>query len=251
MDQLHENLKSLRLNYLSEHLDEFLINCEKSSLKPLDMIDRMAELEILERNQRSTSQRIKTAKIGKFRHIQEFDWDHPKSINKDLVMGLFSLDFLKENRNIVIAGPQGMGKTLISKNLAYQAATKGYNSLFKTAAQIVMDLSSAESSVALVRKLKVYTRPKLLVIDEIGYLSFDQKSADLIFEIVNRRYENGSIIITTNLAFKDWGEIFPGSPCVTAMIDRLTHHCEIIKLTGDSYRRLEATTSTKKGKKNG
>ncbi len=244
MDQLEANLKTLKLNYLVEHLDDFLINCEKASLKPLEMIDRLTELEILEKNQRSTSQRIKTARIGKFRPMQEFDWEHPKKIDKDTIMHLFNLDFIKENRNVVIAGPQGLGKTMISRNLAYQAAIKGHSSLFTTAAQLVMDLGSAESSVALVRKLKMYAKPRLLVIDEIGYLSFDQKSADLIFEIVNRRYETGAIVMTTNLAFKDWGEVFPGSPCVTAMIDRLTHHCEIIKIEGPSFRTKES-----KGKK--
>ena len=240
MTQLQTNLKALKLNYLAEHLDEFLVNCEKSSLKPLEIIDRIADLEILEKNVRSTSQRIKTAKIGKFHHMQEFDWDHPNKINKDTIMDLFNLEFLKKNANVVIAGPQGLGKTMISRNLAYKAATKGYTALFTTAAKLVMDLGSAESSVALARKLKAYTRPRLLVIDEIGYLSFDQKSADLIFEIVNQRYECGSIVMTTNLAFKDWGEVFPGSPCVTAMIDRLTHHCEIIKIQGPSYRTKES-----------
>jgi DNA replication protein DnaC len=240
MEALQENLKQLRLHYLSENLDDFLIHSQKESMTPVQIIERMVKLELIEKNKRSISRRIHLAKIGKFRPINEFDWNHPEQVDKQAIMSLFELDFIAKTRNVIFAGPQGLGKTMIARNLAHKAAIKGYSAYVTTAAQLVMDLGSAESSAALMRKLKTYTRPNLLVIDEIGYLSFDQKSADLIFEIINRRYEKGSIIITTNLAFKDWGEIFPGAPCVTAMIDRLTHHCDIIKLNGPSYRTKES-----------
>lgn len=245
MDQLQTNLKILRLHYLHDNLDDFLITCDKNSLTPLETISRLAELEIIEKSQRSTAQRMKASKVGKFRHINEFDWDHPEKVDKDKIMDLFSLEFVKQKRNIILAGPSGLGKTMVARNLAFQAVSKGHTALVATAAQIVMDLGSAESTPALVRKIKTYAKPDLLVIDEIGYLSFDQKSADLIFEIVNRRYEAGSIAITTNLAFKDWSEIFPGSPCVTAMIDRLTHHCEVLKIEGPSFRTRESKRKKK------
>lgn len=237
---IQENLQRLRLHYLAENLDDFLLRCTTESMTPIEIIERLAELETVDRNRRSISRRVQAAKIGNFRHISEFDWSHPKKLDQDRVMNLFNLEFVEKNRNIVLAGPQGLGKTMIARNLAHQAASKGYTSYYTTAAQLVMDLGSAESTPALMRKLKTYTRPKVLVIDEIGYLSFDHKSADLIFEIVNRRYESGPIIITTNLAFKDWGEVFPGAPCVTAMIDRLTHHCEVIKIEGTSFRTRES-----------
>jgi DNA replication protein DnaC len=245
MDQLQTNLKTLRLHYLHDHLDDFLLSCNKGSWSPVEIINRMTELELVEKTTRSTAQRMKAAKIGKFRHIGEFDWSHPKGVDKEKIMNLFSLDFLTEKRNVIMAGSSGLGKTMIARNLAFQAVSKGYTALFTTAASVVMDLASAESPQSQLRKLKAYSKPDLLVLDEIGYLSFDQKSADLIFEIVNRRYEQGSIIITTNLAFKDWGEIFPGSPCVTAMIDRLTHHCDILKIEGASYRQKESKRDKK------
>ena len=243
MDQLQENLKKLRLHYLHDNLDEFLLSCEKNSLTPIDMIGKLTDLEIIEKSRRSTAQRLKSSKVGTFRHISEFDWEHPTKIDKSRIMDLYSMEFVEKKRNVILAGPSGLGKTMIAKNLVFQAVSKGHTALILTAAQLVMDLGSAESTPALVRKIKAYSKPDLLVIDEIGYLSFDQKSADLIFEVVNRRYEAGSIVITTNLAFKDWGEIFPGSPCVTAMIDRITHHCDVLKIEGPSFRKRESKGS--------
>ncbi len=245
MDQLQANLKTLRLHYLNDNLDDFLISCEKGSLAPMEIITKLAELEIIEKSQRTTAQRMKASKIGKFKHISEFDWAHPQLIDQSRIMDLFSLEFIKNKRNVILAGPSGLGKTMIARNLAFQAVSKGYTALVTTAAQVVMELGSAESTPALVRKIKNFVRPDLLILDEIGYLSFDQKSADLIFELVNRRYEAGSIVITTNLAFKDWGEIFPGSPCVTAMIDRLTHHCDVLKIDGPSFRTKESRRNKK------
>lgn len=237
---LEENLNGLRLHYISENLDEFLAHCTKKSMNSREILERVCELELLDKSRRSVSRRVAAAKIGQYRHINEFDWDHPKQIDRPAIEALFNLDFIDKNRNVVFAGAQGLGKTMIARNLAHHAASKGHTVFNTTAAQLVMDLGSAESTAALMRKLRTYTRPRVLIIDEIGYLSFDHKSADLIFEIVNRRYEKCSIIMTTNLAFKDWGDVFPGAPCVTAMIDRLTHHCDIVKITGPSYRTKES-----------
>jgi DNA replication protein DnaC len=238
--RLEEKLCSLKLHYLAENLDDFISECSVKKSTTREFIELLCELELLEKNRRTIDRRVAMAKIGNFRPINNFDWSHPTKVDRLGIEELFSLDFVEKNRNVVLAGPQGLGKTLIARNLAHHAANKGFTVFTTTASQLVIDLSSAESSAALTRKLRRYTKPRVLVIDEVGYLNFDHKSADLIFEIVSRRYEKGTIILTTNSAFKDWGSFFPGAPCVTAMIDRLTHHCDIFKIEGPSYRKRES-----------
>jgi DNA replication protein DnaC len=237
---LEEKLGSLKLHYLAANLEDFILECSAKKVNARDFVEYLCELELLEKNRRTIDRRVAIAKIGNFRPINNFDWEHPEKIDRLGIEALFSLEFVEKNRNVVLAGPQGLGKTLIARNLAHHAANRGFTVFTTTASQLVIDLSSAESTAALKRKLRKYTKPRVLVIDEIGYLNFDHKSADLIFEIVSQRYEKGTIILTTNSAFKDWGSFFPGAPCVTAMIDRLTHHCDIFKIEGSSYRKKES-----------
>lgn len=247
---VYDDLNTLRLHYLSENLDEFLANAKKSSPTARELITKLVELELLEKKRRSTEARIKAAKIGKFRQMSEFDWNWPSQIPRDLIEELLTSDFINERQNVIIAGQQGVGKTMIAKNVAWQAALNGFRVLFTTASDMVIDLGSQESTPALQRRIKRYSSPELLLIDELGYLSIDNRSADIIFDIVSKRYERGSIFITTNLAFKDWGRIFPGAACVSAMVDRLTHHAEIIKIEADSYR-LNQHKTKKKGSRRG
>lgn len=244
--ELSQQLAALRLDYLANNLDSFLTGTKDAAIAT-ETLKRMAELEMIDKASKTTERRLKAAKIGLFRPIEEFDWDWTKGLRKSEMDVLLGLDFLNKKRNIIFAGAQGLGKTMMAQNLAYKAASCGYSTLFTTASKIVLDLSSQETSSGMQRRLGFYERLKLLVIDEMGYLNFTDRAADFIFEIVNRRYESGSLIITTNLAFKDWHQIFPGAPCVTAMIDRLTHHADIIKLTGGSYRLREASTLKQQG----
>ena len=238
--QTINNLRRLKLSYLVDNLEEFIDGCNKSKLSVDSLIDRLCELEVIEKDRRGTERRLKQAKIGKFKRIEDFDWAFPKAINRDSIEKLLKIDFTNRQENIILAGTQGLGKTMIAKNITYQAVVRGKSALFTTASQMVMMLKSTETQVDLNRMLKKYVQPELLVIDELGYLSYDYQAADLIFEIINQRYEVGSIIITTNLAFKDWNTIFPGAACLTAMIDRLTHHLQMIKIEGDSYRLKES-----------
>ena len=139
-----------------------------------------------------------------------------------------------------LVGAQGLGKTLLAKNIAHQAVLAGHSALFTTAADLLLDLNGQETARALERRLRHYTRPALLVIDELGYLAYDARAADLLFQLVSRRYEHRSLLITTNLAFKHWDTVFPNASCAVALIDRLTHHVEILLIEGQSYRRREA-----------
>ncbi len=159
------------------------------------------------------------------------------------------LDFISDATNIILLGSNGVGKTTIAQNLAYQAALQGHSVLFTSAANMLNDLAALDGDMALKRRLKYYAQPKLLVIDEVGYLSYSNRHADLLFEIVNRRYENVSTIVTTNRPFSEWGEVFPNAACVVSLIDRLIHHSEILGIEGGSYRMKEAKErSTKKSK---
>jgi DNA replication protein DnaC len=239
-ESLTENLIRLKLPYLSENLDDFLTGSAKKGESVREMLARWSELELLEQTNRRVERRIRTAKIGKFRTMNEFDWQWPKEIDRDQIDSVLKLDFIKAKANVILAGNQGLGKTMIARNIAWLAASKGYHVLFTTASKLVMDLGAIDGAANLEKRLRHYEKFNLLVVDEIGYLAFDQRSADLMFEIINRRYERSSLVLTTNLAFKDWHEIFPGSPCISAMVDRLTHHCRIIRIFGDSYRSKEA-----------
>lgn len=172
--------------------------------------------------------------------MNEFNWAFPKYIDRGLIEDCLKGGFISQRKNIILAGAQGLGKTMIAKNIAFQAVMQGKTALFTTASQMVMTLKGFDNQIDLNRGLKRYMHPDLLVIDELGYLSYDHTAADLIFEIINRRYETGSIVITTNLAFKDWNTIFPGAACLTALIDRLTHHLKMVKIEGESYRLNES-----------
>ena len=241
MSTITQDLKKLRLNYLAENLEEFSQGCKKASLEPIDILEKMVQLELVERSSRSTHSRLKQSRIGKFKNILEFDWAFPKKIDRTLIEELLKGDFIDEKQNLILAGAQGLGKTMIAKNIAYQSILKGKKVLFTTASQLVLELNSKKDNhIDFKKAIAKYTNPDLLIIDELGYLSYDCNAADAIFEIVNRRYEQGSLIITTNLAFKDWNTIFPGANCLSAMIDRLTHHLKIVKIEGPSFRLEES-----------
>lgn len=239
-DELEHNLVLLKLHHLAANLGDFIARATKSRLGPREIIAEIARIEAMDRQERTTTRRLRDAKIGRFKPLADYDWAWPKQIDRESISRVAALDFLADDANVILAGPQGVGKTMIVKNVAHAAILAGHTALVTTASQLVIDLAQQESSRSLQTRLRTYLRPDLLVIDEIGYLSFDTRAADLLFEVVSRRYENGSILLTTNLAFKDWATIFPGAACVTAMIDRLTHHAEVIAIEGESYRCRES-----------
>lgn len=151
-----------------------------------------------------------------------------------------TLDFLQSATNVILVGPSGLGKTTIAQNLAHQTVLQGKTALFTTAGQLLGELAALDSDSALRRRLRHYAAPALLVVDEVGYLSYSNRHADLLFELVSRRHENKSTLITTNRSFAEWSDVFPNAACVVALIDRLVHHAEIIALKGDSYRHKQA-----------
>jgi DNA replication protein DnaC len=229
-------LKDLRLNYTAENLAQMSENLQEKS--PMEIINRIAMLETVDQADRSLNRRIKDARIGTFRRFEDFDWNWPSSINRAKIKSIFEEDTVKICKNLIFLGPQGVGKTLFAKNLAWRAAHRGNKVRVITASRLVTDLLA--SGHLLESRLRYYARVDLLVIDELGYLSFQDKAADLLFEVVSRRYEVAPIILTSNLSFKEWPSIFPGAACVSALLDRLVHHCEIIQIQGNSYRKHES-----------
>jgi DNA replication protein DnaC len=209
----------------------------------------MADEEQKERGRRSLERRLSRSRLGRFKPMADYDWGWPKKIDREAVESALRLDFLEGARNIVIVAPQGLGKTMIAQNIAHQAVLKGHSALFVTASQLLLDLGAQDTSRALDRRLRHYTsRTGLLIIDEMGYLSYDARNADLLFQVVARRYEQRSLVMTTNLAFSDWPTIFPNAACATALIDRVIHHADVITIEGESYRRRaaeEAATARK------
>ena len=198
------------------------------------------DLEESERKRRSLERRLREAQLTALKPIADFDWKHPRKIDRRLIDDLFELRFLDDATNVVFLGPNGVGKTLLAQNLAHHAVLRGRTARFTSAAAMLSDLAAQDGALALRRRLHRYVKPDLLVIDEIGYLSYTDCSADLLFEVINRRYQHTSTTITTNRAFSDWTAIFPNATCVVTLVDRLCHRAEIVQIEGDSYRLKEA-----------
>lgn len=212
-------------------------------------LSQLLDWEHDERQQRSLERRLNSAKLGRFKPLNEFDWQWPTKIDQQAIHALMQLDFLTDAINIILIGSNGVGKSTIAQNLGYQAVMQGHTVLSTTAANMLSDLAAQDGDNALRRRLQHYARPQLLVIDEIGYLSYSNRHADLLFEIINRRYEQHSTIITTNRPFGEWNEIFPNAACVVSLIDRLVHHSQVIAIEGDSYRMKEAQEQAIKRKR--
>src|SRR5208337_808021 len=161
-------------------------------------------------------------------------------LRRAAIDALMALDFLKDAGNAVVVGPNGVGKSTIARNIAHQAVLQGHTALFTSAGQLLGDLAAIDSASALRRRLSHYAAPALLVIDEVGYLSYSNRHADMLFELISRRYEAKSTLVTTNRPFSDWHEVFPGAACVVSLVDRLVHNADVIAIDGDSYRLKEA-----------
>ena len=231
LDALHARAGALGLHGILAHWNE---------IAAAEWVERAIEWEEQERGRRSLERRLTNAHLGRFKPVCDFDWSWPKSCDRAAFESLMTLEFLKDAANVVLVGPNGVGKTTLACNIAYQAVVHGHTVLFTTAGQMLGDLAAIDGDTALRSRLRHYARPALLYIDEVGYLSYSNRHADLLFELVSRRYEKKSTIITTNKSFSGWNEVFPNAACVVSLIDRLVHHAEILEIQGDSYRLKEA-----------
>jgi DNA replication protein DnaC len=230
-DSLRDRARALHLHGLLSHWSDV---ATQPWLAPL------IDWEERERARRSLERRLQEAHIGRFKPLCDFDWNWPKRCDRTAIETLMTLDFLKDATNVVLVGQNGTGKTMLAQNIAHQALIAGQTALFTTAGQLLGDLAALDSDSALRRRLHHYARPALLAIDEVGYLSYSNRHADLMFELVSRRYQNKSTLITTNRSFTGWKEVFPNAACVVSLVDRLVHRAEIIVIEGESYRAKEA-----------
>jgi DNA replication protein DnaC len=230
-DDFDRRLELLGLRGLRERLDEFL---------DAPWLPRVVEIEEEDRARRGLERRLRNGRLGRFKPFADFDPTWPKVLDHDHLAEVFRLGFVEEAANVILVGQNGVGKTMIAKNLAYQAILRGHTARFVTASELLNDLAAQETGSALSRRLKQYCHWRILVIDEVGYLASSSRHGDLLFEVINRRYQEKSIILTTNRVFAEWGEVFPSSTCVVTMIDRLIHKAEVIKIEGESYRLKEA-----------
>ncbi len=212
-------------------------------------VERLLSWEETERQRRSLERRLRDARIGRFKPLADFDWNWLAQCDREAVQELMSLAFLAEPANAILVGPNGVGKSTIARNIAHQAVIHGHTVLFTTAGHMLNELAAQDGANALQRRLKHYARPTLLIVDEIGYLSYSNRHADLLFEIVSRRYEEKSILVTTNKPFSEWGEVFPNASCVVSLVDRLVHKAEILQFEGESYRLKEARERAERRKK--
>lgn len=242
-NSLPAQLQQIGLRSLPTELDDFLARAAKNRWSARQILEQLAQDEIAERSRRSLERRLRLSGIKQFKPIADFNWSWPTKIERDVIERALTLDFLSEARNLVLMGSNGLGKTMIAQNICHAAVLAGYSVLFRSAAALLEELHR-QSSEGRRHKLRKYGNVGLLCIDEVGYLSFDDKAADLLYELVNRRYERKPIILTTNRAFKEWGEVFPNATCIASLLDRLLHHVDVTIIEGESYRVRESEQET-------
>lgn len=231
-DTLAKRAADLKLHGLLVHWNE--LDPHTPWVRPL------IEWEEQERNRRGFERRLRNARIGSFKSLAEFDWQWPKQIDRQLISDQMQLDFVRTKSNIILVGGNGVGKSTIAKNIAHQAVLKGHSVLFTSTSDMLNTLAAQDGNLSLQRRLKYFARPDVLVIDEVGYLSYGNRHADLLFDIISRRYEHKSTIVTTNKPFTQWEDVFPNAACVVSLVDRLIHHALMITIDGESYRMKEA-----------
>jgi DNA replication protein DnaC len=240
MNDLAAKLQNLGLHTTAAGLDDLLAKATQRRLGPRELLEQIVRDESADRARRSLERRTLRSRLGAFKSITDFDWNWPREIDRPLLERALALDFLRDGRNLIILGPNGVGKTMLVKNIAYQAVLAGYSVLFRTAAELLDDVH-CDSPQLRRRRIAAYTRPALVCIDEVGYLSYDDHAADLLYKVINPRYEKRrSLLVTTNLAFGDWNSVFPNAACIVTLVDRLTHHADVTAIDADSYRRRES-----------
>lgn len=233
---LAHHLKTLRLpTFLREH-DKLARICAAEGVDHVRYLARLTELELVDRERRMVERRIKSAKFPAVKSLDSFDFKAIPSLNKMMVLELARCEWIERRENVIALGPSGTGKTHVALGLGLVACQKGLPVAFVTAASLVHELMEARDEKRLMRLQRQLAKVKLLIIDELGFVPLSKTGAELLFELISQRYERGSTLITSNLPFEEWTETFGTERLTGALLDRLTHHVNILEMNGDSYR---------------
>ena len=238
-NSLAAQMEQIGLRALAANLDDFLARVTRSHWSPLMLLEQLAQAEAEDRSRRSMERRLRVSGIKSFKPMADYEWNWPTKIERDIVERALTLDFLHEARNLVLVGRNGLGKTMIAQNICHAAVLAGHSVLFRSAPALLEELHR-QTLEGRRRKLRTYANVGLLCVDEVGYLSFDDKAADLLYEVINCRYERKPLIVTTNRPFKEWNEVFPNATCIATLLDRLLHHADVTVIEGESYRVRES-----------
>jgi len=234
---LHTQLARLKLMHLLEQFEAVAQEAGAKQWSHVEYLARLIEGEAHHREDRSVLRRVGLARFPVLKTIEQFDWAWPKKINRPQIQNLFRLNFIEDQANIIFIANVGLGKSHLSIALGHTACLRGYPVLFTTAVDIINTLSAAQAQGNLKRELRKYLKPRLLIVDELGFLPIDKHGADLLFQVISERYERGAMVLTTNRAYKHWSAIFNNDSTLTsALLDRLLHHAETVIIEGKSYR---------------
>lgn len=235
--RLDQDLACLKLSFIANNYEETSRQAAQKQWSHVHYLDELVHGEAALRHDRSIKRRIRLARFPVIKTLDQFSWTWPKVINRLQVQNLFRLQWVKEKSNVIFIGGVGLGKSHLASALGHAACLKGYKVLFASAIDVINTLMAAQAAGQLKQELKKYTKPALLILDELGYLPIDKAGSDLLFQVISQRYEQGSLIITTNRVYKDWPEIFNNDSTLTsAILDRLLHHAETVVIEGKSYR---------------
>jgi DNA replication protein DnaC len=242
--RLEEHLKYLKLPFIREHCQTLATQAAEKQLPHIDYLEKLADGEAAFRRDRSIQRRIQQARFPVIKTLDQFNWSWPKKVNRLQVKNLFRLQFVADKANVIFLGGVGLGKTHLAAALGYQACLEGHSVLFATAIDVINTLTAAQAAGRMKAELKKYTRPAVLILDELGFLPIDKTGADMLFQVISLRYEQGALVITSNRAFKDWPEIFNNDSTLTsAILDRLLHHAETVIIEGKSFRMKDTIES--------
>jgi DNA replication protein DnaC len=243
--KLLQELAALKLTRIAEIYREVLDEAARKNSSPLEVLRTLIAEEAIARRERALTRRIRLARLPQRKDLESYDFNFPRRIPKQKILRLFDCQFVEQHFCGVFVGPTGVGKTHFLTALGYVACELGISVRFTRVVDMINLLTTAQINGTLEKALKAYVNPALLLLDELGYLPIDKRGADLMFQVVAARYESGSIVITTNRAFRDWGKIFDvDNTLATAMIDRLMHHGEAYVIRGDSYRMKDKDDNT-------